>query len=113
MLFIEVKGVPPETDTEMLFELLIDMQRATAQIRELELDTSDVNVFFTPDLLKCEMGEKIIVTVNGLFEKSLCPPEVSTRLAEALGQITKRYFTGSRVACLIYTRYPASGFWSS
>lgn len=88
----------------------IIIQRVTASVLELKLASTQVTVFFSPDLLLEDQGEEIIVTVTGLFIKPERTEEVRNILAKKLALIIKNYFRGAMVECLIIPFDPQQGF---
>ncbi|HPT30063.1 MAG TPA: hypothetical protein PK526_03930 [bacterium] len=61
-------------------------------VKELELKRTDVSCFFPADLMSKGLGEEIVIFVDGLMIKPKRTKEVRDRLAQAISQITLKWF---------------------
>jgi hypothetical protein len=110
---ITIQGVPPATPSDKLEKLVADLQCIASGIPELGLSGADVSVFFPADLLSKGLGEEIIISINGLYDKPERTEEVLTTLAQRLGHRVKAfYFPEATVECVI-TPINAQRTWSS
>ncbi len=114
MPIITVQGLPADTNEQALQSLYRACAARVALIKELKLtSTRQLTFFFPPDMMALDLGQEIIVTVDGLFVKPERTPEVRNRLAEALGETVKEYFPDAFVEVLVHSFDPAQGFWTS
>jgi hypothetical protein len=107
-----VYGVNPEmgADLERYCEALIE---TAASVEELQLKESDVSCFFPADLLKKGLGEEIIVSVQGLFDKPERTEEIRNKLAKCVVEITYQYFPHTKlVECFVTPFDPRQGFFA-
>lgn len=79
MPVVIVYGIPEGTPG--LEKLIEGIKHEVRSIKELEIDESQVSVFFPSDLVQTGLGEEIIIFVKGLFEKPERTPEVRQKLA--------------------------------
>ena len=96
MPVVIVYGMP--NGTPELEKLIEGIKHEVASVAELEIDESQVFVFFPSDLAQTGLGEEIIVFVKGLFEKPERTPEVRQKLAVQIRDnvkgFTELYLTG-------------------
>lgn len=70
MPVVTVLGVPNRlADQPVLNEVLIGIRAAVAGIKALGLTDAATSVFFPADLLQFELGQEIVVKVDGLFRR--------------------------------------------
>lgn len=113
MPIVIVYGVPPETSSFKLQEMIRDTKNAVASVAELGISEKQVSIFIQQDLFRGGLGEEIIVFVYGLLEMPARTPRVIRKVKAAVGRkIKKSYFPKAVVEVFVYPI--ASGLcWSS
>ncbi len=81
MPFIDVRMLP-KMDPKTLEDLMVRLQTAVSEIKELKLAPSQVTVAFVPDQLSIGLGEEIIVEMRKIIDKPQRTQEVIQKLAE-------------------------------
>jgi hypothetical protein len=76
----------PKVGDEELQRLIYDVQEAVAAIPELELESTQVSVFFPPDMVVQGLGEELTAFIQGLFRKRKRTPKVLQRLTNIVAQ---------------------------
>ncbi len=71
--------------------LIGQIQSEIASIPELELEASQVSVFFPRDLVQLGLGEEVIVSIQGLFEKPGRTPEIRQHLALSVASVIENF----------------------
>ena len=82
-------------------------------VAELQIETSDVSVFYPKDWMPRGLGEELIIFVDGLFDKPERTEAVRGRLAEAITETAYEFFpqTGL-IECFIRPFDKKQGFCS-
>lgn len=89
------------------------LMEKTAAIKELEIKSTQVSVFFPPDIMKKGLGSEIIIKAE-IFIKPERTEEVRNRLAIELVKITREFFLeSSLVECFIKPINLKNGFYTS
>lgn len=113
MPVVIVYGVPKDTPTQKLLELMNDYTFIISDIWELKITGNQVSCFFPGDLIPERPDDEIIILVQGLYKMPEQAEEVLKEIAKSLGQRTKmRYFPNALVKCFIESIDPAA-CWSS
>lgn len=110
MPIIFVYGLPDDFhDEESLRWKLID---AATEVKELNLSIKDISVFFPSERLKENLGEEIIIIVEGLFDGPERTNEVRIHLAAMLVRAVREYFPRAVIECLVKPFNPELGYCS-
>ncbi len=98
MPVVTVYGVPPETPVQQLEKMINDLQFMIAGAKTMNIEPSDVSVFFPSDLVRNGLGEEIIVFISGIYNKPERTQQVLRMVARRVGDIIKRsYFPNAMV----------------
>ena len=110
MPILIVYGIPTETDKETLEIFSELMRQRTADIEELGIKKEQVSIFFSSDLMAQELGEEIIIFIDGLKEKPERTEKVKRRLVLNLVDEAHQSFPKATLVECIIRPYVMSGF---
>jgi len=115
MSIMIIYGIPESfVANEIREKLRPALLEAIVSLKELDLNENQVSFFFPRDKLRVAIDQKIIIFVEGLFEREKRTNEVRNRLAENLVKAAKKHFAaGSVIKCFIKPFDPELGFCSS
>lgn len=106
MPILFLSGVLPTTPQTSLEQLIKALQTGTAQSLG-DISEGDVTVFFPQDLCLAGLGEEIIISVEGLYEKPERSDEVLRKLATAVARVVHLWFPLSKIECFVTTQKPS------
>ncbi len=89
MPVVIVHGMPDNTPG--LEDLIGRIQSGIASIPELELQASEISVFFPRDLVQLGLGEEVIVSIERLFEKPERTLKIRQRLALSVASVIEDF----------------------
>lgn len=116
MQTIRVYGIPPTTEKNTLKCLMADFGcfLSGSTLRDLHIDWKKAPIFFPPDLLNEEMGKKITIIVDGIFEETEHSAKLLDELAKYMSVRTHRYFPDAElVTCFVRKLNAEKGFYIS
>lgn len=90
MPILVVYGMPNLDDVAQV-QLIDELRRETANIRQLNLSVDDVSVFFNLDRVDFELGTELICFVEGLFVKPERTIEVRNQLADSIKNVLVQF----------------------
>ena len=107
MPVLTIKGVPSVTNVEVLEDLIDTLAKVVGPA--LNLDPSEVSIFFQADLVQHCLGEELVCEVTGLFQKPERTPAVRkstfNEIAFVLGVFAKTHLPQCKKVEVIPARY--------
>jgi len=105
MPVLTIQGIPGAS-SHILEELMKALRIAVAQSLG-DISEDDVSVFFPQDLCPAGLGEEIIISVHGLYDKPERTDEVLRKLATAIAGVGHLWFPQAKIESFVTTQKPS------